>query len=311
MMSNAQIPLVVIAGPTASGKSDFALKIAEHYPIEVISADSRQVYRHMDIGTAKVTIHEQDCAKHHLIDVVDPDQDFNVADFTRLAHAAVGDIIRRNKIPVVVGGTGLYIRALTQGLLDGPPENPDLRASLLEDENNAQGVLHRRLLEVDLTLAQTLHANDLTRIVRGLEVYAATGIPLSQLQQQHGFNDQPYRLLNFAVDTQRSVLYERINRRVELMMEAGLLQEVQQLLAAGYDPDLKSMRTIGYRQSVAHLCDGLPVEDAISWIQQDSRRYAKRQMTWFRRDDSIIWVDYKNEFGTILKKIDEFYLNEE
>ena len=306
MMNSSQIPLLVIGGPTASGKTDFALKLAEHYPIEVLSADSRQVYRQMDIGTAKVTSQEQGCVKHHLIDVVDPDQDFSVADFTRLAHAVVSDIVRRNKIPVVVGGTGLYIRALTQGLLDGPAENPDLRSSLLKDEKQQEGILHRRLMDVDSFLAQMLHQNDLIRIVRGLEVYAATGVPLSQLQRQHGFKEQPYQLLKFAVDVQRPVLYERINRRVELMIEAGLLQEVQQLLTKGYSPDLKSMRTIGYRQCVAHLRDGLSLDDAIKWIQQDSRRYAKRQMTWLRSDNSIIWVDYNNDFGSILKWIDTF-----
>ncbi|MEA3465386.1 MAG: tRNA (adenosine(37)-N6)-dimethylallyltransferase MiaA [Thermodesulfobacteriota bacterium] len=308
MMESTQIPLLVIGGPTGSGKTDFAMKLAEHYPIEVLSADSRQVYRQMDIGTAKVTSQEQDRVKHHLIDVVDPDEDFSVADFTRLAHVAVSDIVRRNKIPVVVGGTGLYVRALTQGLLDGPAENSELRSTLLKDEKQQAGILHRRLMDVDFFLAQTLHPKDLTRIVRGLEVYVATGVPLSQLQRQHGFKEQPYQLLNFAVSVPRPVLYERINRRVELMIEAGLLQEVQQLLANGYSPNLKSMRTIGYRQCVAHLRDGLSLDDVISGIQQDSRRYAKRQMTWLRRDDSIIWVDYNKEFGSILEWIDKFYV---
>lgn len=309
MMVDEKMPIIVIGGPTASGKTDFALKLAEHYPVEVVSADSRQVYRQMDIGTAKVTADEKRVVRHHLIDIIDPDQDVSVADFTRLAHVAIKDILSRKKIPVVVGGTGLYIRALTEGLLDGPTENGELRAQLLADESMEEGILHQRLIEVDPTLAHALHCRDLTRIVRGLEVFEATGTPLSELQKQHGFMEQPYRALKFALSVERPLLYDRINHRVNAMVTSGLIEETQQLLARGYGADLKSMKTIGYRQIVAHLCEGLSLDDAISWIQRDSRRYAKRQMTWFRKDKSVNWVDYNDDFVSILKWIDRFLFN--
>ncbi|OEU73869.1 MAG: tRNA (adenosine(37)-N6)-dimethylallyltransferase MiaA [Desulfuromonadales bacterium C00003068] len=309
MMVDKEMPIIVIGGPTASGKTDFALKLAEHYPVEVVSADSRQVYRQMDIGTAKVTRDEQRAVHHHLINIIDPDQDISVADFTQLAHVAIKDILNRKKIPVVVGGTGLYIRALTDGLLDGPAENGELRAQLLADESMAEGILHQRLIEVDPLLAHALHRRDLTRIVRGLEVFEATGTPLSELQKQHGFMEQPYRALKFALSVERPLLYDRINRRVHAMVESGLIDETQLLLARGYGAELKSMKTIGYRQIVAHLCEGLSIDDAISWIQRDSRRYAKRQMTWFRKDKSINWVDCNDDFVSILKWIDRFLFN--
>lgn len=306
MMVDKMMPIIVIGGPTASGKTDFALQLAGHYPVEVISADSRQIYRQMDIGTAKVTVEEQRAVRHHLIDIIDPDQDVSVADYTRLAHSAIKDALSRKKIPVVVGGTGLYIRALTEGLLDGPAENSELREQLLRDEAQDEGILHRRLCHVDLPLARSLHARDLTRIIRGLEVFEATGTPLSMLQKQHGFMEQPYRTLKFAISVDRPLLYDRIDGRVHKMVASGLIEETQQLLKRGYGPDLKSMKTIGYRQIVAHLCEGLPLDEAISWIQRDSRRYAKRQMTWFRKDKSIKWVDYNDDFVSILKWIDGF-----
>jgi len=306
MIGDKDKPVIVIGGPTASGKTDFALRLAQHCPIEVISSDSRQVYRQMDIGTAKVTVEEQSAVRHHLIDIIDPDQDVSVADYAKLAHAAIEDVLSRNKVPVVVGGTGLYIRAITEGLLDGPDENSQLRAQLLDDESQDQGVLHRRLMDVDPSMAEVLHCRDLTRIVRALEVYDATGTPFSQLQKQHGFSEQRYRTLKFAVSVDRPILYDRINQRVHAMVAAGLIDETQRLLAKGYGAELKSMKTIGYRQTVAHLCDNLPLDEAISWIQRDSRRYAKRQMTWFRKDKSINWVDYNTDFDSILAWIDEF-----
>jgi tRNA dimethylallyltransferase len=304
-----QQPVIVVAGPTASGKTDFALQLAQHYPIEVISADSRQVYRYMDIGTAKASQQEQQLVVHHLLDIVDPDNDFSVADYTELAHKAIAEVVSRGKIPVVVGGTGLYVRAVTDGLIDAPSEDAALRAELLAQEQQCSGCLYQRLLDVDNTLALALHPNDITRIVRGLEVYLQTGTQLSQLQHQHGFKEQRYRTLKFAIAMDRAQLYERINHRVEIMLADGLLAEVQNLLDRGYDPQLKALRTIGYRQIIAHLRDGLSLDEAVAWIQLDSRRYAKRQLTWFRKDKTINWVDYPVEFGNIAKWIDEFYFN--
>lgn len=308
-MMEQQIPIIMIGGATASGKTDLALRLAQHYAVEVVSADSRQVYRYMDIGTAKVSAAEQDQVPHHIIDVVDPDQDFSVADFADLAHRAIADIAGRGKIPLIVGGTGLYLRALSDGLIDAPSANDELRAALLERERNDSGCLYKQLLDVDEPLAQTLHPNDVTRIVRGLEVYMQGGVRLSQIQQQHAFSDKRYRTLKLAIDVDRATLYEHITRRVDIMIEQGLLQETRQLLDRGYDPQLKSLRTIGYRQSIANLCDGLPLDETIAMIQQESRRYAKRQLTWFRKDKTINWVDSNARFDSILKWIDEFYYN--
>lgn len=309
MMHKCPVPIVVISGPTASGKTALALQLAQHFPIEVISADSCQVYRQMDIGTAKASLQEQAAVAHHLIDVVDPDQDFSVATFTRLAHQAIADIVQRHKLPVVVGGAGLYIRALTEGLVAGPAEDVQIRSDLLMAEQQQPGTLYRRLVLLDPAAAQRLHPNDVTRIVRALEVFMTTGKRLSCLQHQHGFNEQPYRTLKFGLAVDRALLYERINARVLQMVETGLLVETRQLLDQGYRPDLKAMKMIGYRRAVAHLQGELALSEAVSLIQQDSRRYAKRQMTWFRKDNSIIWVDYNSEFDSIRKWIENFYLN--
>jgi tRNA dimethylallyltransferase len=307
MKHDSRIPLVVVTGPTASGKTALAVQIARRFPCEVISADSRQVYRYMDIGTAKATAEEQREVRHHLIDVVDPDEKFSVADFSEQAHARIKEIHQRGHLPLVVGGTGLYIRALTEGLLDLPGEDEALRQQLLAKEQQmGVGTLHRQLTQCDPELAQRLHPNDQTRIVRALEVFRLTGTPLSRWQTEHGFREQPYRVLKFAMAMDRALLYERINQRSVLMMDQGLLVETQQLLDRGYDPQLKSMRTIGYHQAVRYLQQELTREEAIADLQQETRRYAKRQLTWFRNDKSIIWVDYDSRFDSILAWIEDF-----
>ncbi|MBN2644133.1 MAG: tRNA (adenosine(37)-N6)-dimethylallyltransferase MiaA [Desulfuromonadaceae bacterium] len=302
-------PLLVIAGPTASGKTGLAVALASRFDIEVVSADSRQVYRAMDIGTAKATAHERSQVVHHGIDVVNVDQDFSVADFVRLAHAAIADIRQRGHWPVVVGGTGLYIRALTEGLVDVPGADEALRRQLERQEQEAPGRLYRELEDVDPELAKRLHIHDVTRIIRGLEVFATTGRPLSAWQREHDFSDQPYRLLKLAPAIDRGALYQRIDERVELMLRQGLVEEVRGLLRRGYDRRLSAMETIGYKQIVAHLLDGLPLPEAVEQIQRESRRYAKRQLTWLRRDSQIIWVDYPGQFDTIFKLVDEFLCN--
>ncbi|MCD6527347.1 MAG: tRNA (adenosine(37)-N6)-dimethylallyltransferase MiaA [Desulfuromonas sp.] len=309
MRNDTRIPLLVVCGPTASGKTGLAVKLAQKYPVEVVSADSRQVYRQMDIGTAKATTEERQAVTHHLIDVVNPDEKFSVADFSEHAHEAIAQIHARGNLPLVVGGTGLYIRALTDGLLDLPGEDAVLRQQLLDREQRNMGSVHRLLQQCDPVLAEKLHPHDITRIIRGIEVFETTGVALSRWQSEHGFREQPYRVLKLAVTMDRALLYQRINDRVELMIKQGVLDETRFLLAQGYHPNLKSMRTIGYRQAIAHLREGMSLDDAVAWIQQDSRRYAKRQLTWFRKDKSIIWVDYKSEFDNILAWIENFYLN--
>ena len=300
-------PLVVLCGPTASGKTALALRIASRLPCEVVSADSRQVYRGMDIGTAKATQAERQAVPHHLLDVVDPDQPFTVADFVELGRRAVAAVHRRGRLPLLVGGTGLYIRALTEGLLPAPGEDAELRRSLLAREQEAEGYLHRRLQQVDPVLASRLHPRDRPRLVRALEVQALTGSPLSVLQEAHRFADRPYRLLKIGLAPEREELYGRIDSRAEAMLGAGLLDEVCTLQKHGFRRSLKALQTIGYRECCAHLAGELTLAEALALIQRNSRRYAKRQMTWFRRDESIIWVDSLRESAKIQSLIDFFY----
>lgn len=301
-------PLVVICGPTAAGKTALALRLADRFPVEIISADSRQVYRGMDIGTAKATEHERACVPHHLLDVADPDQEFTAADFARLGRQVVTAIRARGRLPLLVGGTGLYLRALTEGLLPAPEADSDLRRELLADEAmQREGSLHRRLQDIDPALAARLNPRDLVRIVRGIEVFTMTGRRLSELQQEHAFADSPFTTLKLGVTLPREDLYRCIDQRVEKMLAAGLLAEVEGLLARGYPPALKSLRTIGYRECILHLQGQLSLAEATARIQQETRRYAKRQLTWFRRDSSIIWVDSCRESARIHALIEHFY----
>lgn len=306
-LSGERPPLVVICGPTASGKTALALDLAQRYDAEIVSADSRQVYRGMDIGTAKASAEERARVPHHLLDVVDPDQDFTVADFTRLAREAIAGIHGRGRLPLVVGGTGLYLQALAGGLLAAPGEDEELRRKWLAREDaEGEGTLHRLLLEVDPPLAERLHPRDRLRIVRALEVFSLTGRRLSSLQEEHAFAETPYRLFRIGLAPARDVLYGVIDRRVEAMMAAGLLDEVRGLLSRGYDPGLKSMQTIGYRECLRHLQGELSLAEAVALIQRDTRRYAKRQFTWFNRDETINWVDSLRESVRIQTLIDDF-----
>lgn len=301
-------PLLILCGPTAAGKTALALDLAKEFGLEIISADSRQVYRGMDIGTAKATPEEQAQVPHHLLDLVDPDQDFTVAQFSDLAHAAIADIFRRRFRPALVGGTGLYIQVVTEGLIDVPGADAELRRELLARESaEGPGSLYRLLQSSDPETAQRLFPRDVVRIVRALEVAHLTGQPLSALQRRHGFNDQPYRTLKLALTLDREQLYQRIDRRVEAMFAAGLLEETRNLLAPGYAADSKALRTIGYKEAIACLRGEATADETIAAIQLATRRYAKRQLTWLRRDKSIIWVDYSRESARILSLIENFY----
>jgi len=302
---NKKIPLLVISGPTASGKSRWALELAQDYDLEILSADSRQVYRQMDIGTAKVTREERACVPHHLIDLVDPDQPFSVADFVDLAHPLIEEIHGRGRLPCVVGGTGLYIQALVGGLADVPTGDETLRRELhLKEQQEGAGTLHRLLGDVDPEAAERIHPRNLVRIVRALEVYRLSGRPLSQLTREHRFSERRYNALSMAPRLERSLLYERIDQRVVEMFRMGLLDEVQRLLEQ-YDPDLKAMKTLGYRETIDYLHGHLSYEEMISLIQTHTRQYAKRQLTWLRKDPEMFWVDSCNESGTVKKYIDD------
>lgn len=301
--------LTVICGPTAVGKTELTLRLAESFDAEIISADSRQVYRLMDIGTAKPTPAEQQQVRHHLIDVIWPSEEFHVARFISLAEAAMQTIRFRNKLPFLVGGTGLYIKALTEGLLDAPGADPELRKHLHEKAaHEGSEVLHAELAGVDPESAARLHANDLVRIVRALEVFRQSGIPLSRLQDEHGFRTADYRTLKIGLTCERETLYRRIDRRSEAMFRQGLLEEAESILQAGYDPDLKIFRTIGYRQAFALLRGEMTREEAVDDLKRSTRRYAKQQITWFRKDKSIIWLESSSDFVTIQKLIEDFHV---
>ena len=301
--------LLVLCGPTAVGKTRLALDLAERFDGEIISADSRQVYRLMDIGTAKPTVEEQQRVRHHLLDVVWPDEDFHVARFMALADQAVQDIRGRGKLPILAGGTGLYIRALTEGLLDAPGADPELRMALHERaQRQGTAVLHGELADIDPDSAARLHPNDLVRVIRALEVFQQSGRPLSEMQQEHGFRNQRYHTLKVGLICDREALYQRIDRRAALMFEHGLMDEAEQICQAGYDPTLKILKTIGYRQAFAVLRGEMSLEQGLDDLKRSTRRYAKQQLTWFRKDKSIIWLESSSDFVTIHKLIENFHV---
>jgi len=300
--------ILVICGPTASGKSDLALRLAHVLDGEIINADSMQVYRGMDIGTAKPSAEERTRVPHHLIDIIQPDQPFSAADFAEAADVAIRAINSRGKRVIVVGGTGLYIRSLLKGLVDSPAGTDEVRQDLLaEVRERGNLAMLEELRRVDPELAGRIHPNNLVRIIRALEVFRTTGIPLSRYQQAHAFSDQRYRSLQIGVQVERPLLYSRIDARVNRMMEQGLLQEVVQLLSAGYGSELKAMRAIGYKEMTAHLAGEYGLDEAIRLIKRDTRHYAKRQLTWFNADQDILWLEYPSKFDTISKHAIDFF----
>lgn len=292
------IPLWVILGPTAVGKSETAVEVASLIGGEIVVADSMQVYKGMDIGTAKLTEKEKIASNgryipHHLVDILTPDQPFSVAQYQEMARGAIEKIATAGKIPLLVGGTALYLRAVIEPTYHFPPLAPDPSVrERLRQEAQAEGAerLHRRLQELDPETARGLHPHDLRRVIRALEIYYLTGQPASRWRRQDR-RSLPYDLNLFGLILPRPLLYERINRRVEAMLAKGWIEEVKKLLAEGYSPDLPAMKALGYRQIVAYLKGELNWEEMVRLIQRDTRHFAKRQMTWFRRDPRIQWLD--------------------
>jgi len=286
-----QNPILIIAGPTAVGKTDASLLLARELGAEIVSADSMQIYRGMDIGTAKPTPEQRRAVYHHLIDVVEPDQPYSVGDYLRDARAALDGILAAGGMPLVVGGTGLYIRALTRGLFHGPPADLALRERLLRRDADEPGILYSDLVSVDPDAAIKIHPNDLRRTVRALEVYYLRDRRISDFQREHGFREtsQSFRLVFLA--RSRTELYPRIERRVDEMIAAGLEAEVKTLMDRGYRPDLPSMQGLGYKQFLEHFQGTVTRDEAIALLKRDTRRYAKRQFTWFRREPETVWVD--------------------
>jgi tRNA dimethylallyltransferase len=280
--------LIVVQGPTGVGKTAVGLALARAVSGEIINADSMQFYRHMDIGTSKPTLEEQSGIPHHLFSVVNPDEQFNAARFMREARRIIADIALRGKVPLIVGGTGLYVRALTQGLSTAPPADEKLREKL---RSLGKAALYERLQLVDAAAAARISPNDTVRLVRALEVYQLTGATMTQHKSMHGFQDQPYACLKLSLIRNRDELYSLIGQRVERMMHQGLIREVETLFAMGYSPELRPLCSIGYKQIGLYLRGEIPLAEAVSRIHRETRRFAKRQLTWLRHDPDNLWIE--------------------
>ncbi|NWF91457.1 MAG: tRNA (adenosine(37)-N6)-dimethylallyltransferase MiaA [Syntrophaceae bacterium] len=299
--------IVILLGPTGVGKSGLAIELAEELGGEIVSADSMQVYRYMDIGTAKPTPEERKRVRHHLIDLVTPDQPFHAGLYRTLARKEV-DQLHRSKKPIwVVGGTGLYIKVLTQGLFSHPKVDPMVRKRLKEEaEKKGTDFLYQRLKRVDPKTASIVHPGDLFRTLRALEIFDSTGIPISFFREQHRFGERPYLTLKIGLERDRQVLYRRIEERVDQMIDRGLLEEVKGLMEMGYGADLKPMQGLGYRQMVQFLSKEIGWAEAIRQIKRDTRHYAKRQWTWFKADPEIRWRDVSADRQRIFLEVKSF-----
>ncbi|HUY28417.1 MAG TPA: tRNA (adenosine(37)-N6)-dimethylallyltransferase MiaA [Candidatus Binataceae bacterium] len=304
----ARIRIGFIVGPTGAGKTALALEVAERLGAEIVNADSRQFYLGMDIGTAKPSAAERRRVVHHLIDVRAPDAPLDAAGFVAMARAAIEDIAIRGRRVLVVGGSGLYLRALRGGIFRGPSAAPEIRARLSREAAEAPtGSLHERLQKADPAAAARIGRNDLYRIMRALEVFELTGEPISAQQARHGFSAREYESLTVGLTLERERLYQTIDRRFDAMIAAGFVAEVRALLAAGYAPDRPPLKTIGYKHLAQHLAGGLSIAEAIALAKRDSRRLAKRQLIWFRADRELIWLDPARAAEQALELFAEFF----
>ena len=304
-------PLIVLTGPTAVGKTALSIQLARRIGGEIISADSMQVYRHMDIGTAKIRLEEMDGVPHHLIDILEPTEDFNVVRFQALARAAAEDIYSRGKIPIVAGGTGFYIQALLNDIdFTQIDENTQFREEMerLAAEQGAE-VLHERLRAVDPESAEAIHANNVKRVIRALEYYEQTGEKISAHNEAERAKISPYHFFYYVLNTDRTVLYERIEKRIDEMMEEGLVEEVRQLQAMGCRRDSVAMQGLGYKEILAYLNGEMSLETAVNILKRDTRHFAKRQLTWFRRERDVRFL-YLPEFDNDRERVLEHILQE-
>jgi len=303
--------IVAIVGPTASGKSALAIHLAQRFGGEIINADSVQVYRGLDIGSAKTSIQEREVVPHHLIDILDPEEIFSAAHFRREADELIHRLYQRNTRIFVVGGTGLYLKVLTRGIFVGPARNPEFRKALQSrEEKEGQLALYQELQALDPLAASRLHPQDTSRIIRALEVYYLSGKPISAFQNNHRFKEKPYEVLKLGLYCDRNELDRRIEDRVNRMLQMGWIEEVRSLLNGGTKRDHKSMQSIGYRTVVSYLFGEVTLPEAVRLIQRDTRRYAKRQMTWFRADSQIRWFQAAPlDYSVIEKTVADFYQN--
>ena len=302
-------PMIVLTGPTAVGKTKLSISLAKACDGEIISADSMQVYRGMDIGSAKITAKEMQGVKHHLIDCLDPKDAFNVVVFQKMCLECLEDIYKRGKLPIVTGGTGFYIQALLNGIsFDENEEDHSYRESLekLAEEKGADH-LHEMLRTIDPESAEAIHANNIKRTIRALEYYHFTGQKISEHNETQRQKESAYRSCYFVLNDQRDLLYKRIDKRVDEMMADGLVEEVRKLKEDGLTRDYVSMQGLGYKEILAYLDGECTLEEAVYLIKRDTRHFAKRQITWFRREKDVIWVN-KDEFAYDDEKILEFML---
>jgi tRNA dimethylallyltransferase len=284
--------IITICGPTGIGKTGFAIALARKFNGEIIGADSMQIYKHMDIGTAKPDSHELQLAPHHLVDFLDPKAEFDAGQYASLAGKTIESLYNNDKLPIVAGGTGLYIRALLHGLFRAQPVCEKTLADLTRIQKEKGNLfLYEQLKHQDPVAAQKIHPNDSFRLIRALEVFKTTGQPISAKQKAHDFKESKYQSLTIGLHMDRKKLYERINQRVDIMISQGLLNEVNLLVEKGYSLDLKPMQSIGYRHMGMFLNGEVDFDEAVRLLKRDTRRYAKRQFTWFNKEPDLIWLE--------------------
>ncbi len=308
-MDKSMKPLIILTGPTAVGKTALSIGLAKAVNGEIISADSMQVYRKMNIGTAKIEPSEMQGVRHHLIDILDPSEEFNVVLFKRYALDAMEDIYSRGKIPVIVGGTGFYIQAL---LYDIDFEDNDNDMSYREElqrlaAEKGNSYIHDMLFKVDPESAEKIHENNVKRVIRALEFYRKTGMKISEHNETEAQKESPYNFEYFVLNDDRSKLYDRIDRRIDIMLEQGLIDEVRQLVSEGYSRDLVSMQGLGYKEIIDYIQGRCSFDEAVYTLKRDTRHFAKRQITWFKREKHVTWVN-KNEYESE-SRILEYMLN--
>lgn len=288
--------IIVIVGPTAVGKTYASIELAKKLNTEIVSADSMQIYKKMDIGTAKITKDEMQGIKHHMIDIVNPDEDYSVSEFKNDSENIIDEILSNNNVPIIVGGSGLYVNSLIYDLDFGKAKSDEKIREYYTYYHREHGedALYEKLKKIDPQAAEKIHKNNVKRVIRALEVYDITGVKFSELNTDIRKPSNKYSYILVGLSMDRKILYERINKRVDKMLEEGLIQEVESLLNNGYHKDLVSMRGIGYKEIIDYLNGELSLEEAVNILKQNTRRFAKRQYTWFLRDENVKWFDIEN-----------------
>jgi len=304
MLSNTR-KIIAVIGPTCTGKSALSVDLAKTFHGEIVNGDSMQVYRHFNIGTAKPDLSSRDAVPHHLIDIVDPSGDFQAAMFKESADRAIGEIWSRDRVPVIVGGTGLYMKALIYGLFKAPRDSL-LRERLHGEYHDDPSGFYEKVKEIDPEYAMRISHRDRIRLVRAMEVYTLTGMTVTSLEKGHGFREPRYSALKIGLQKDRDELYSRIDRRVEEMLDKGWVEEVKDILSMGYSEWLKPFSGIGYREIVLYIKGFIRYEDMVKDIKKHTRRYAKRQFTWFAKEKDVSWFQYPEDIAGIFKKVREF-----